>query len=280
MEVVNKILFGNCIELMDDLPEDKIQLILTDPPYSASGKSLSLVNNKTGGPYHKINEKWDEFDGYQDYYNFTKEWTKKADRTLNKKGTIMVCCSYHNIGEVIMSLKELDYKFLNIITWKKTNPMPSIVKRTFTYSTEFIVWFAKSSGWTFNYEKMKKYAKGKQLRDVWEFPLCQGAERIKRKNGRAAHPTQKPLKLFQRLIEAATNPGDIVLDPFIGAGTTAIASIKLDRQWIGIENNHDYIEIAEKRINEHLDKHPKQKRKIEELSTHKTANEQTIEIIR
>ena len=150
----------------------------------------------------------------------------------------------------MITLKELNYKPLNIITWRKTNPMPNITKRMLTYSTEFIVWFSKSKKWTFNYQKMKKYNFGKQLRDVWDFPSCQGEERIKGGDGRAAHPTQKPLKLFERLIEMTTNEGDIVLDPFMGSGTTAVACEKIKRKWIGFENNKYYIEISDKRLKE------------------------------
>jgi len=129
--------------------------------------------------------------------------------------------------------------------------MPSITKRTLTHSTEFIAWFAKGSGWTFNYKNMKKYADGKQLRDVWNLPLCQGKERLKGENGRAAHPTQKPLELFTRLIEMASQEGDIVLDPFIGSGTTAIASELLNRKWLGIDNKKEYIKLANERLEEY-----------------------------
>jgi len=251
-DYINRILEGDCIELMKKLPREEINLILTDPPYNASEGGISLPNNTTGGPYYKVNEEWDKFGVFENYLEFTKNWTKIADATLKPNGSIMVCCSFHNIGEIIISLKELNYKFLNIITWKKTNPMPNITKRTLTHSTEFVLWFAKSKGWTFNYEDMKKYNNGKQLRDIWEFSLCQGIERIKGENGRAAHPTQKPLELFKRLIEVSSNHGDIVLDPFIGTGTTAIASMILDRKWIGIDNSSHYIQIANKRIEDFL----------------------------
>lgn len=245
---LSKIIKGDCRKVMASMPKNSVNLIVTDPPYNASAKGVNLVNNKTGGAYYKVNEKWDKFGDYSNYIKFTKEWITEADRLLKPNGSIMVCGSFHSIGEVILILKERGYKFLNFITWEKANPMPNITKRMLTHSTEFIVWFAKGKGWTFNYEEMKKYNDGKQLRDVWKFPICQGAERVKGKDGRAAHPMQKPLKIIERLIEMASNKKDIVLDPFMGCGTTAIASEKLGRKWIGIEKEQKYITLANKRI--------------------------------
>jgi site-specific DNA-methyltransferase (adenine-specific)/modification methylase len=233
---------------MSTLQPNSINLILTDPPYNASNGGINLPNNKTGGAYFKVNEKWDKLGSYSDYTDFTRKWIKAADKILTNDGTIMVCCSFHNLSEVINVLKELNYKLLNLIVWEKSNAMPNITKRMLTHSTEFIVWFAKGKGWTFNYKDMKKYNSGKQLRDVWEFPICQGQERIKGKDGRAIHPTQKPLKLFERLIEMASKEGDIILDPFMGSGTTAIAAENLNRKWIGVDNNPAYIKIANERI--------------------------------
>ena len=234
---------------MDNMPKEKVNLILTDPPYNASNGGVNLPNNTTGGAYYKVNEKWDKFSD-KDYLEFTKNWIDKADKLLVPNGSFMVCASLHNIGEVIVTLKEKGYKLINVITWKKTNPMPNITRRTLTHSTEFIVWFTKGKGWNFNYEDMKKYNNGKQLKDVWEFSLCQGSERIKGENGKSAHPTQKPLALFERLIEMASNKDDIILDPFMGIGTTAIASMNLNRSWIGIEKNKQYVDLANKRIKE------------------------------
>jgi site-specific DNA-methyltransferase (adenine-specific) len=249
-ELINKNNEGDCIKVMSKIPSESIQLILTDPPYNASNGGVNLPDNKTGGAYYKINEKWDKF-SYEDYLDFTRKWIKEADRILSKDASILICCSLHNIGEVIISLKELKYKPLNIITWRKPNAMPSITKRMLTHSTEFIVWFAKGKNWAFNYNEMKKYNYGKQLRDVWDFPSCQGPERLKDSAGKSAHPTQKPLKIFKRLIEMASKKGDIVLDPFIGVGTTAIASEELGRKWIGIDSNPKYIKLSNDRISKY-----------------------------
>lgn len=245
---LNKNIEGDCINIMSKLPEKSINLILTDPPYNASEGGIDLPNNKTGGAYYKVNEAWDKFGNYSNYMAFTRSWLAAADKVMSPGGSIMVCCSFHNIAEVITVLKELNYKFINLITWRKTNPMPNITKRMLTHSTEFIIWFSKGKGWTFNYNEMKKYNRGKQLQDVWEFPTCQGLERVTGKNGRAAHPTQKPLLLFKRLIEMASKENDIILDPFVGSGTTSVACEDLARKWIGIDNNAEYIKIADERI--------------------------------
>lgn len=195
-----------------------------------------------------MEENWDIFKDYKEYLNFTRFWINEADKLLVDSGSMMIYCSYHGLAEVMLALKELEYKILNIIIWKKTNPMPNVTKRTLTHSTEFVVWAAKSKGWTFNYMDMKKYNDDKQLRDVWEFTLCQGPQRIKNESGRAAHPTQKPLEFMKRLVEMATNKGDSILDPFLGAGTTAVAANQLKRKWIGIESNPEYVKIAKNRI--------------------------------
>ena len=247
--MLNSIIFGDCIEELEKIPRNSVDLILTDPPYNASNIKINLPNNKTGGAFYKINENWDKFNNYEEYFEWTKKWMQRCDKVLKNTGSILVCCSMHNLAEIILSLKSMKYKELNIITWKKTNPMPNITKRMLTHSTEFIVWFAKDSGWTFNYEDMKKYNNGKQLKDVWEFSLCQGSERIKNEStSRAAHPTQKPIKLFDRLIEMASNQGNLVLDPFKGSGTTAISCIRLNRKYIGIENNFEYYNLSNLRI--------------------------------
>lgn len=246
---INSILNGNCIDQMKSLKPKSFQLVVTDPPYNISGKSkLDLKNNTTGGPWYKMEETWDIFKDYKDYLNFSRLWISEADKLLKDTGSMMICCSYHGLSEIMMVLKELNYKILNIIIWRKTNPMPNVTKRTLTHSTEFVVWAAKTKGWTFNYMYMKKYNKGKQLRDVWEFPLCQGPERIKNSENRAAHPNQKPIKLITQLIEMATEKGDSVLDPFLGTATVAIVANNLKRKWNGIENNPEYVKIAEKRI--------------------------------
>ena len=255
---INKIYFGDCIKIMDkEIDKDSISLIYADPPYNLSGKSLNLVNNKTGGAFYKMNEGWDTWD-YDKYIDFSKQWIEKSHRILKPNGSLYISCTYHNIAEVTIAAKKIGFKLNNIITWFKINAMPNITKRTFTHATEYVCWFVKGSNWKFNYDKMKEInphrtqeGQRKQMRDFLDFiklPILQGKERLKGANGRAIHPTQKPEKLIELIIEASSDKGDVVLDPFFGTGTTGIVASKLMRKWIGIEVSKEYFKIASARL--------------------------------
>ncbi|MGP1514464.1 MAG: DNA-methyltransferase [Bacteroidales bacterium] len=255
---LNTIYNGDCINILaKKINKNSVDLIFADPPYNLSGKSLSLANNTTGGAYYKVNEDWDTYD-YDDYLNFTKQWLQCCFDVLKDGGSIYISCTHHNIGEVLTIGKQLGLKLNNIITWYKTNAMPNITKRTFTHSTEFVCWFVKGKNWIFNYDEVKKFnphktktGEDKQMRDFLDFielPIVQGKERIKGEDNRAAHPTQKPEKLLELIIKASSNENDLVLDPFFGTGTTGYVAKQLNRNWIGIENNDKYIQIATKRI--------------------------------
>jgi site-specific DNA-methyltransferase (adenine-specific)/modification methylase len=240
--------------LKDKILSDSIDLIFADPPYNLSGKNLSLIGNKTGGDFNKINEKWDIMN-YEEYCQFTFEWINLCKKVLKKTGSIYISCSFHNLGEVIMNLKKNNFFIKNIITWKKTNAMPNITKRTFTHSTEFIVWAVKGSNWIFNYKDIKrinnevtKEGEKKQMRDVWEIPVVQGHERLKDKNNKTIHPAQKPEELLKRIITASSNENNVVLDPFAGTGTTLAVAEKLHRYWIGIEKERKYIDAINVRL--------------------------------
>ncbi|MGC8979605.1 DNA-methyltransferase [Caldisericum sp.] len=255
---INHIYLGDCIQIMaKEIPENIVDLVYADPPYNLSGKSLRLINNKTGGPFYKMNEEWDTWD-YEDYLVFTENWIREVWRILKHTGSLYVSCTYHNIAEVIFIAKRIGFKLNNIITWYKINAMPNVTKRTFTHSTEYVCWFVKASHWKFNYEKIKDFnphktkdGKPKQLRDFVDFielPIVQGKERIKGQNGRAIHPTQKPEKLIELILIASSDEGDLILDPFFGTGTTGVVASRLKRKWIGIEINEKYFEIAYQRI--------------------------------
>jgi len=255
---INYIYKGDCIKILKEkIPNEIIDLVYADPPYNLSGKSLDLVNNKTGGPFYKMNEDWDVWD-YEEYLKFSKKWLYETWRVLKPNGSLYVSCTYHNIAEIIFIAKKIGFKLNNIIAWYKTNAMPSITKRTFTHATEYVCWFVKGRKWKFNYEAVKqinphktKDGKLKQMRDFLDFlelPIVQGKERIKDNSGRAIHPTQKPEKLLEIIIIASSDEGDIVLDPFFGTGTTGVVAKRLNRKWIGIEINEKYIKVAKMRI--------------------------------
>lgn len=251
----NIIYNGDCIEVLKEKVDDNsIDLIFADPPYNLSGNGLKWKGNKTGGDWFMVNEQWDKMTA-PEYLQFTRKWIGACYKKLKPTGSIYIACSYHNIGEVMIVLKQLDFKINNIITWYKTNAMPNMTRRVFTHSTEFVIWAVKGSGWTFNYEIIKeinperqKDGRTKQMRDFWALPLVQGKERLCGKDGRALHPTQKPEEMLKRIILASSNKGDVVLDPFLGSGTTAVVAKKLGRKWIGIEKSKAYVKIAEKRV--------------------------------
>lgn len=241
-------MMAKCIE------KESIHLIFADPPYNLSGNGLHWEGNKTGGDWHMVNEKWDRMSA-PEYLRFTYEWINGAHRVLKDNGAIYISCTHHNISEVMIVLKQFNFKINNVITWQKTNAMPNMTRRVYTHSTEFVVWAVKGKKWTFNYEELKKINPErqkdgalKQMRDVWQFPLVQGKERIRGRNNSAIHPTQKPEELLHRVIIASSNKGDIILDPFLGSGTTTYIAKKLGRNWIGIEKEKKYLQVAEKRM--------------------------------
>lgn len=250
----NKMYLGDCIKIMSGWPEKKIDLIFADPPYNLSGNGLKWKGNKTGGDWFMMNEEWDQMTA-PEYLKFTRNWINACRRLLKDNGSIYISCTYHNIAEIMIVLKELGFKIKNVITWQKTNAMPNMTKRVFTHSTEFVVWAVKERKWVFHYGELKKInperqkdGSPKQMRDVWPMPLVQGKERLRGKNGRALHPTQKPEEMLKRIIVASSDKGDLVLDPFLGSGTTIVIAKRLGRNWIGIEKNKKYITVAKKRI--------------------------------
>lgn len=245
---------GDCLKILSQFPEKCVQLVFADPPYNLSGNGLKWKGNKTGGDWFMVNEDWDKM-SEPEYLKFTRNWIGGCKRVLKSNGSIYISCTYHNIAEVMMVLKQLDFDIKNVITWQKTNAMPNMTRRVFTHSVEFIVWAVKGKKWVFNYEELRrinpdrqKNGDAKQMRDVWQFPLVQGKERLRGNNGRALHPTQKPEEMLKRIISASSNSGDIVLDPFVGSGTTAVMAQQLGRKWIGIEKDKGYIKAARNRL--------------------------------
>ncbi len=251
----NEIYIGDCINIIkNEIESESVNLVFADPPYNLSGTNLKWIGNKTGGDWFMMNEDWDKMTD-DDYLNFTYDWIAECNRVLVKNGSIYVCCTYHNIGGIVRALKKSNFKINNIITWYKTNAMPNMTKRVFTHCSEFVVWAVKGKNWIFNYEDIRLYnpekqkdGSPKQMRDVWTMPLVQGKERVRSSNGRALHATQKPEEMLRRIILASSKEGDLILDPFIGSGTTAVVASQLRRKWIGIEKNETYTIAARKRL--------------------------------
>jgi modification methylase len=244
---LNKILRGDCVEVLNLLPENSIDLIFADPPYNLQLQQELWRPNMT--KVDAVDDAWDQFSSFEEYDAFTRNWLTASRRVLKDTGMIWVIGSYHNIYRVGSILQDLGYWFLNDIVWVKTNPMPNFRGVRFTNAHETLLWAQKkkSARYTFNHHAMKSLNDGLQMRSDWIIPICSGSERIKT-SGEKAHPTQKPEALLYRVILSSSNPGDIVLDPFFGSGTTGAIAKKLHRKWIGIERDETYIRVAQKRI--------------------------------
>ncbi len=248
---LGQILRGDCVEAMKSIPDATIDLIFADPPYNLQlGGDLQRPD---GSQVDAVDDDWDKFDTFKIYDQFTKAWLKEARRILKPNGSLWVIGSYHNIFRVGSLLQDEGYWILNDIIWRKSNPMPNFKGTRFTNAHETLIWAARDekARYTFNYRAMKTLNDELQMRSDWLFPICSGQERIKR-DGTKAHPTQKPEALLYRLLLATTKPGDVVLDPFFGTGTTGAVAKRLGREWIGCEREDKYIEVAEQRISDAL----------------------------
>ncbi len=244
---LGKIIKGDCIAAMNSLPEESVDMIFADPPYNLqlSGELHRPDNSLVDA----VDNDWDQFESFKSYDKFTFEWLKAARRVLKHSGSLWVIGSYHNIFRVGTCLQDMGFWMLNDVIWRKSNPMPNFRGRRFTNAHETLLWVAKDekARYKFNYEAMKELNEGTQMRSDWVIPICNGGERIKI-NGKKAHPTQKPEALLHRVILSSTDVGDVILDPFLGSGTTGAVAKKLGRRWIGCEMEDDYIEVAKARI--------------------------------
>lgn len=244
---INTILRGDCIEVLGQFPENSVDLVFADPPYNLQLRNDLYRPNQT--KVDAVDDGWDKFESFADYDRFTREWLLACQRVLKETGTIWVIGSYHNIYRVGAILQDLGFWILNDVTWLKDNPMPNFRGVRFTNAHETLLWAQKTRGakYTFNHQAMKALNDDLQMRSDWQLPLATGKERIK-VNGEKAHATQKPEALLYRVILSSTNPGDVVLDPFFGSGTTGAVAKKLCRNWIGIERDEKYIRVAQERI--------------------------------
>tara|TARA_B110000977_G_C11004579_1_gene465201 strand:+ start:274 stop:1350 length:1077 start_codon:yes stop_codon:yes gene_type:complete len=243
----NQILHGDCIAKLRQIDDQSVDLVFADPPYNLQLSGDLSRPDQTH--VDAVDDAWDKFDSFAAYDAFTSLWMTEARRVLKPDGAIWVIGSYHNIFRVGTILQNLDFWILNDVVWRKTNPMPNFRGRRFTNAHETLIWAAKSqkSRHVFNYEAMKALNDDVQMRSDWELPICTGGERLK-KDGKKAHPTQKPESLLARVILASTKRGDVVLDPFFGTGTTGAVARRLNRKFIGIEQDAAYVKIAAQRI--------------------------------
>jgi modification methylase len=246
---LDTIMKGDCVAAMDRLPEKSVDLVFADPPY----------NLQLNGDLHRpdqskvdaVDNDWDQFDSFAAYDAFTRAWLLAVRRILKPNGAIWVIGSYHNIFRVGSTLQDLGFWILNDVVWRKTNPMPNFRGRRFQNAHETLIWASRdqnAKSYTFNYDAMKAANDDVQMRSDWLFPICTGAERLKNDNGDKLHPTQKPEALLARVMLASTKPGDVVLDPFFGSGTTGAVAKRLGRHFVGIEREQDYIDAANERI--------------------------------
>jgi modification methylase len=245
---LNTILAGDCIEVMRSLPENSVDLVFADPPYNLQLKGE--LHRPDNSRVDAVDDAWDRFASFETYDAFTREWLAAARRILKPHGAIWVIGSYHNIFRVGAAMQDAGFWLLNDVVWRKSNPMPNFRGKRLTNAHETLIWASKeeASKYTFNYEALKALNDGVQMRSDWVLPICTGHERLKDGNGDKAHPTQKPEALLHRVIVATTNPGDVVLDPFFGTGTTGAVAKMLGRDWIGIEREAAYREAAEERL--------------------------------
>jgi site-specific DNA-methyltransferase (adenine-specific) len=248
-EYIDSLIQGDCREALACLPERSVDLVFADPPYNLQLQQDLWRPNMT--KVDAVDDDWDRFESFAAYDSFTRDWLAACRRVLKDTGTIWVIGSYHNIYRVGAIMQDLGYWFLNDVVWVKTNPMPNFRGVRFANAHETLIWASKFKGakYTFNHHTVKRYNSGKQMRSDWLLPICSGVERLK-VNGQKAHSTQKPEALLERVIVSSSNPGDVVLDPFLGSGTTAAVAKRLSRHWVGIEKSAEYIEIARKRIDD------------------------------
>ncbi|MCQ2734502.1 MAG: site-specific DNA-methyltransferase [Alphaproteobacteria bacterium] len=251
-DVKDTIINADCIDTMNALEENSVDVIFADPPYNMQlGDTLLRPDNTV---VNGVDEEWDSFESLAAYDEYTKQWLNAAKRVLKDNGSLWVIGSYHNIFRVGYILQNLGFWILNDIIWSKTNPMPNFKGTRFTNAHETMIWAVKNpkAKYTFNYEAMKALNDETQMRSIWELPICTGKERLKNDEGEKLHPTQKPEALLYRVLLASTKPGDVVLDPFFGTGTTGAIAKKLGRHFIGIERDKSYVAGAKKRIEQVL----------------------------
>jgi len=245
----HRIVIGDCVAEMTKLPAGSVDLVFADPPYNL--QLQGDLKRPDDSKVDAVDDDWDKFSSFSAYDDFTRAWLMAARRAMKPSATLWVIGSYHNIFRVGSILQDLGFWILNDVMWRKTNPMPNFRGRRFTNAHETMIWAARdqnAKGYTFNYEALKAGNEDVQVRSDWTLPLCTGEERLKGRDGKKIHPTQKPEALLARVLLSTSRPGDLILDPFSGTGTTGATAKRLGRQFIGIERDPAYAAAAEARI--------------------------------
>lgn len=247
-EFGGEIWLGDSREVLAILPEASVDMVFADPPYNLQLRQE--LERPDGTIYRGVTEDWDKFESFEDYDAFTVSWLSAVRRVMKPDATIWVMGTYHNIFRVGKIMQDLGFWILNDIIWHKVNPPPNFRGVRFQHVTETIIWaaYSKKSRYVFNYKLMKALNGGKQMQSVWRLPICQGSERLRSPDGTRLHPAQKPLLLLERIVLASTRENDLVLDPFLGTGTTAVAAVRHKRRFIGIDISDVYVQAAINRI--------------------------------
>ena len=244
-----RILVGDCAAEMAKLPADSVDLVFADPPYNLQLEGD--LKRPDDSRVDAVDDAWDKFASFAAYDEFTARWLKACRRVMKPAATIWVIGSYHNIFRVGAIMQDLGFWILNDVIWRKSNPMPNFRGRRFTNAHETLIWASRepaAKGYTFNYETLKAGNEDIQVRSDWTLPLCTGEERLKGRDGKKLHPTQKPEALLARVLLSSSRVDDLVLDPFCGTGTTGAVAKKLGRRFVGCERDPAYAKAAEKRI--------------------------------
>ena len=243
------VVVGDCIAELGKIPAASVDLVFADPPYNL--QLQGDLKRPDDSLVDAVDDAWDKFASFDAYDDFTRAWLLACRRVMKPSATLWVIGSYHNIFRVGAILQDLGFWVLNDVIWRKSNPMPNFRGRRFTNAHETLIWAARepgAKGYTFNYEALKAGNEDVQMRSDWSLPLCTGEERLKGRDGKKLHPTQKPEALLARVMLAASRPGDLVLDPFCGTGTTGAVAKRLGRNFIGFERERSYAVAAERRI--------------------------------
>jgi site-specific DNA-methyltransferase (adenine-specific)/modification methylase len=238
---------GDCLEVLRrHVADETVHLVIADDPYGISRSSFEWKRKS----YRRVNEDWDKL-GPTEREQFTRAWVAESHRVLVGSGSIYACASFHHLDLLMATIKETGFAINNVIAWEKPNRMPNKTARTYTHAIEFIVWAVKGRGWTYEHKELKRInpdrcvdGSPKAMSDIWRVPSCRPPERLRGPDGKAAHPTQKPEKLIERMIRASSRPGELVVDPFFGSGTTGAVARRLGRRWIGVERDKRYVELA------------------------------------